>query len=361
MSTAHQEILNRPGLAFLDTLSAIDDAIDLNADIAEDILAVGIEFFDVEEKPERGSEKDWQEHARALDLNKAHSTIRQFWRDWSKEGFETEVKPFLDFILHDLRFFLKVETAHARVLLPGAGLGRLLFELCLAGFDAEGNEISYHQLLASNFILNTTRCADQYALYPFLGNFNNHLHRQNQLHSVTIPDVHPSHIMHARATAGQLIGNMNMTAGDFITSYSSLESTKTFDSVVTMYFIDTAPNVIRYVETVYNCLDDDGIWINIGPMLWHFEDRVTNNREIVHDEDKSPASESRSKVDRTGIGEPGSFELTDEEMLTLVQNMGFELLSHSTLPAEIGGYIQDPRSMLQHGYRCSHWVARKRS
>lgn len=351
--------MNRPGISFLKNLSQIDDAIDLNADIADDILAVGIDFFGVEEKPETGSVGDWHEHARALDLDKAHSTIRQFWRDWSREGFDKEVKPFLDLITQDLQSFLQVDNTRARVLLPGAGLGRLLFELCLAGYDAEGNEISYHQLLASNFILNAAQCADQYRLYPFLNNFNNHLSRQNQLHCVTIPDIHPGHAMQMRAAAGDTIGNMNMTAGDFITSYSSADNARTFDSVVTMYFIDTAPNVIRYVETIHNCLDDGGIWINAGPMLWHFEDRTTNNCE-VKDEGEDGTSKPAAQSDNSGIGEPGSFELTDEEMLVLVQNMGFELLSHSTLPADIGGYIQDPRSMLQHGYKCSHWVARKK-
>lgn len=339
-------------------MGKIDDAIDLNADIADDILSVGIGFFGVEEEPEAGSIGDWREHARALDLNKAHSTIRQFWRDWSKEGFDQEVKPFLDVILRDLRSCLLVKNEHARVLLPGAGLGRLLFELCLAGFDAEGNEISYHQLLASNFILNATQSANQYRLYPFLSNFNNHLNRQNQLHFVTIPDIHPGHTMQVKADADEPIGRMNMTAGDFITSYSTTDSAKSFDSVVTMYFIDTAPNVIRYIETVYNCLDDGGIWINIGPMLWHFEDRTTNNCEIKDEAGEVP--NSTTHVDRTGIGEPGSFELTDDEMVALIQSMGFELLSHAILPAEIGGYIQDPSSMLQHGYRCSHWVARKK-
>lgn len=63
--------------------------------------------------------------------------------------------------------------------------------------------------------------------------------------------------------------------------------------------------------------------------------------------------------DKTGIGEPGSFELTNEEVLALVQSMGFSILSHSTLPSSSGGYIQDPDSMLQNRYSCSHWIAKK--
>ena len=40
------------------------------------------------------------------------------------------------------------------VLVPGCGLGRLVFELVMAGFGAEGNEVTYFMLFGSNFIIN---------------------------------------------------------------------------------------------------------------------------------------------------------------------------------------------------------------
>jgi len=42
-----------------------------------------------------------------------------------------------------------------RVLFPGCGLGRIVFDFACAGYGAQGNEFSYHMLLASNFILNS--------------------------------------------------------------------------------------------------------------------------------------------------------------------------------------------------------------
>ena len=47
------------------------------------------------------------------------------------------------FIRHDVR-----------VLVPGAGLGRLAFEIARLGYAAEGNDFSYHMLMGSNYILN---------------------------------------------------------------------------------------------------------------------------------------------------------------------------------------------------------------
>lgn len=313
----------------------------------------------MEEHPSKGTPRYWHDKARSLDLNKAQSTIRQFWRDWSQEGFEAEVKPLLDLIISDLSHDLEAQPSQTRLLLPGAGLGRLLFELCLAGYLVEGNEISYHQLLSSNFVLNTTERANQYKLYPFVGNFNNHTSRQHQLRMVTVPDIHPSTEMARKISAGLPVGEMNMSAGDFITSYSTDESAGSFNAVVTIYFIDTAPNVIRYMETVYHCLAKDGIWINIGPLLWHMEESMNDEIEEDKGGDTNGNGHPEEAGERTGIAEPGAVELTDEEVVALALSMGFKVIAHSTLPGTAGGYMQDPASMLQNRYNCSHWVMRK--
>ena len=61
---------------------------------------------------------------------------------------------------------------------------------------------------------------------------------------------------------------------------------------------------------------------------------------------------------KKGIGSPGNVELTEDEVIALVEHMGFDIeVKESDLPAP---YIQDPLSMLQSVYQASHWVARKR-
>ena len=42
--------------------------------------------------------------------------------------------------------------------------------------------------------------------------------------------------------------------------------------MVTSFFIDTAHNVIDYVECINNILVPGGVWINIGPLLYHWSD-----------------------------------------------------------------------------------------
>jgi len=41
-----------------------------------------------------------------------------------------------------------------QILVPGAGLGRLAFEIARRGYSCQGNEFSLFMLFASNFVLN---------------------------------------------------------------------------------------------------------------------------------------------------------------------------------------------------------------
>jgi carnosine N-methyltransferase len=375
MPSSQWRMLADPPISILDTLMAIDDAIDDNADLAEDILRLGLTSFGLAEQPSSESSLNWHGKARLNDLPKAHSTIRQFYRDWSREGYKAEVEPLVKIIMADLIDLLPLDarnlaSSSPSILLPGAGLGRLLFELCIRGYNTTGNEISYHQLLASNFILNSTQQADQYSIYPFATTFTNVTSRQNQLKHITVPDIHPGSALVARADSGGMIGEMNMTAGDFVLSYSNPDTKETFDGVVSVFFIDTAPNLIRYIETIRNCLKQGGVWINIGPLLWHFDGRQHSSNDMDEgqaghgvDSSRSPEAVSNGMEDK-GIGEPGSFELTDEEVLQLIPQFGFEILKHENIDRASGtdegfGYMQDPSSLLQSRYRCIHWVARK--
>lgn len=43
--------------------------------------------------------------------------------------------------------------------------------------------------------------------------------------------------------------------------------TDAWDCIATCFFIDTAHNVIDYVETIWNILKPGGVWINLGESL----------------------------------------------------------------------------------------------
>ncbi|KAL9620851.1 MAG: hypothetical protein Q9160_004632 [Pyrenula sp. 1 TL-2023] len=336
--------------SILDTFGKINDAIDVNAVIADEIVSCALSSFDLSLHPKADSERDWRDAATQNDIAKAHSTIRQLYRDWSDEGLPERQACYRP-VLADLnRAFEINERRHVNVLVPGAGLGRLVFEICSAGFTVEGNEISWHQLLTSSWILNQTKCAEQYSLFPFALQFTNLISRDHQLHRVQIPDIHPGTSLIQASDCNPQPGEMNMTAADFVAYYSSPTQHSRFNAVVTVFFIDTAPNIVRYIETVKNCLKVGGLWINLGPLHWHFDSREPGTPSLTRQ--KSDKAKTDASTD-----EHGSFELSNEELFLLMEKMGFRIEEHE-ISSQSAGYVQNPHSMLQDTFRVSHWMAR---
>ncbi|KAI7128390.1 N2227-domain-containing protein, partial [Hortaea werneckii] len=190
LPSAHMDLLSQPPFSLPSVFDQVDDAIDANADLAEAIFDIALPSFGF-----ASDDESWKGKATPSDMDKARSTLRQFYRDWSIEGLPERHACYSP-ILTALESYLPSQPPAAgrhnsRVLVPGAGLGRLVFEVCRAGFTVEGNEISYHQLFASNYILNCTEAAGQHTIYPWALHFSNHLKRSAQLQSVAVPDVHP--------------------------------------------------------------------------------------------------------------------------------------------------------------------------
>jgi len=100
--------------------------------------------------------------------------------------------------------------------------------------------------------------------------------------------------------------------------------------VVTCYFIDTAHNVIAYIENISKILKPGGYWINLGPLLYHFSDMVNE----------------------------WSVELPYEDIRRITtDHFNFEILKEeSSVPS---GYIENERSMLKLLYNNVFFVARK--
>lgn len=349
----------------------MDDAIDANAEIADRILQAGLTAYGLDNAPNPANESNaldssvtrsessspntdpaWHNTTTPSDLEKARSTIRQLYRDWSEEGAKERSDSYTPIRSALSKYFESIPPTsrhQVRVLVPGAGLGRLVFDLVQDGYTVEGNEISYHQLLASHFLLNCTNRAREFTLFPWALTFSNHASRENQLQKVMIPDTHPASALLKTAQDHEVPGfhRMSMTAADFCVYYRGEDQKDAFDAVATVFFIDTAPNLILYIETIRNCLRSGGIWVNVGPLLWHFQKKTPSG-------DEEGVAESRN----TGIGEAGSVELTHEEVLKLVQHYDFEIIDLGTVDGT--GYIGDQRSMLQNIYKPRHWAARKR-
>ncbi|KAI8816624.1 N2227-domain-containing protein [Fimicolochytrium jonesii] len=288
------------------------------------------EVAEVGEKTRGGEHDQSHEHSHSShsteqDMDKVRSTIRQFYRDWSTEGAEerrTSYGPILEAIEGRYKGLQVEERGAVRVLVPGAGLGRLAYEVVRRGFTCQGNEFSFYMLLGSHFILNHTTHTRQHTIYPWIHSFSNHLTSHSLLTPISIPDVLPGSIP---PTA-----DFSMVAGDFTEVYGvgAEEQRGAWDVVATCFFLDTAKNVVEYVDAVSWCLGEGGVWVNLGPLLFHWE----------------------------GMPNEVSIELTWEELKAVILARGFRITEERTLHTT---YASNPTGMLTYNYEVVFFVAEK--
>eukprot|EP01134_Creolimax_fragrantissima_P001763 CFRG1763T1 len=224
---------------------------------------------------------------------KVRSTLKQFVRDWSAEGAKERQEcygPIVDAVVQ--RLGTVSDRSGVKVLVPGAGLGRLAFEFASVGFSCQGNEFSFYMLIASNFMLN--RSGAPIDIFPWVHEFSNHYDVDDQYRAISIPDVEPGTVL------GSSNADFSMTAGDFLDCYVTENS---WDVVASCYFIDTAKNVIDYIERIYDILKPGGLFVNMGPLLYHFSDSMDLSIELSYQEvkDVMVATGFVIEEERTGI------------------------------------------------------------
>ena len=298
-----------------------------------------------------------------VDFSKASSTLRHLHREWSQEGNVERsacFKPLTEYLKDHFKDIPRREWHKIRILNPGCGLGRFVFDLACMGFEAEGCEISYHMLIGSMHMMNFVARAEQYQIHPFALQGTNHLTHANRVRHIKVPDIYPRDELMEAANYSAVPGSerLGISSGDFSVVYKQEEYMGRYDVVATIFFLDTAKNPLSYIETVANCLKPGGIWMNLGPLKWHFEPWEHAKREEHHTHSTSADVIDNNHEDY-GIANPGVVLLAEEDILTLLAKYGFEMLKYEGIEAHPTGYIHDQRSMETNMFFPSFWVAKK--
>ncbi|KAJ8036238.1 Carnosine N-methyltransferase [Holothuria leucospilota] len=313
LSKRHKELIPD----FLPHLAELRHCIEHNYEVIKVMLQHTGDMF---ENRETYTSTNGHEQVTGFDMEKVKTTLKQFVRDWSSEGKAERDACYSPIIREIEELFprTEIDPDSVAVLVPGAGLGRLAFEIARKGYVSQGNEFSLFMLIASHFVLNRSPCTDCFTVYPWLSNFNNLKCSSDQTRSIKFPDINPSNL-----PAGS---SFTMIAGDFLEVYQTPDC---WDCVATCYFIDTAHNIIAYVETIYKILKPGGFWINLGPLLYHFEN----------------------------FPDEPSIELSYETLKRVIKDVGFSMLKEKKdIPST---YLQEPRSMMKYEYDCVFFVCQK--
>lgn len=182
-------------------------------------------------------------------------------------------------------------------------------------------------LLASFFILNRTNAVNEYTIYPYVHSFSNIRDKTALLRPISFPDVSPSSL--------PADSNFSLVAGDFEEIYGPDEyeddepQAGAWDAILTCFFVDTAKNIVNYLRIIHKKLAPGGVWINLGPLLWHWENSSSGDVSI---------------------------ELSLDEVKALAQKIGFDITNESTIDTT---YTNNAESMLGYVYHAAFWTATK--
>lgn len=251
-----------------------------------------------------------------LNTSRINSVLSQVAREWSAQGVDERTDCYMPILEAIDAYFASVpDRKQLQILVPGAGLGRLAFEISLRGYSCQGNEFSLVMLIVANFILNRSECINAYTLYPWISQFSNNVQSRDQLLTIKFPDVNPKSLPKGV--------HFSMAAGSFTDVYYEPEQ---WHCVATCFFIDTAPNICEYIETIWTILKPDGVWINFGPLLYHFADAI-------------------------------SVEPSYEIVRNIILSYGFVFVKEQTDQESF--YTRNPNSMLQYKYKSVFFICKK--
>ena len=201
------------------------------------------------------------------EINKLRSTLKLFIRDWTIEGKKERDLTYQPIIEQIKKYFSDNNNKNRNILVPGSGLCRLAFEIGKMGFNVDSIEVSYYMIICSDFIFNPNNelSISKYQIQPLIHSFNCLKTEDAPFQVFNFPDENINEVIN-----NPNFGKINIIPGDFIQSYK--DKVNCYDGIVTSFFLDTANNIIEFIEIIYNILKKDGIWINVGPLLYHFHE-----------------------------------------------------------------------------------------
>ena len=289
-----------------------------------------------------------------------------------------------------------------RVAVPGSGLGRLSWEIHSRGYSVEGSDFSLPMLLASDFMLNGcghaggddehhatgTDTYKKFGICPWICETKNVVSFDKQrIRTVIVPDVDPTRLQfnenneeeEEEDDGEKEAPEFTMMAGEFLHLYShflpenqqtcndhsshqhSNSAKQKFHAIACSFFLDTAPSLPHYLLTIYHMLEEGGLLINFGPLMYHWSGQGAllpgDADTSTNINDNSSTYKKRTKhLDERYLS---SIDYTWKEVRYMIVQCGFDIVEEDMyIPAR---YTSDERSMMKVVYDCVFLVARKKS
>ncbi|KAF8758743.1 hypothetical protein RHS01_02954 [Rhizoctonia solani] len=283
-------------------------------------------------------------------------------------------------ILNILRQVPIHRRSDTKVLVPGAGLCRLAWEIARMGFDVTADEVSSYMTLPFRMMLDETATPAKIIILSAL------------ITADTLPRIDKENVLvdcwssdnTTHKSSGELYtpgGKFELIESDFLSlsppdrsgaaddasTQDFLQSgslavvpaqprDRGYDFIVTLFFIDTATNVLAYLDQIHALLRSNygwagtasdmdpsftGTWVNLGPLLWPPGASIEPSLEEV-----LALSE---RVGLSIVGEDCSAESSNRPMNPIE--------SRRTLECQ---YTANRAGMMKWMYQAEFWVAKRR-
>lgn len=319
MPSRHQKVCAAAGYSA--KLASIDTTIDRNHDYLAAIAQTAAKTYGVSDRATTTARNTSLLYPRVVE------SLGHFARDWSTEGAR-EVEPLVHYITAQLdRMVPRDQALHTAVVLPGAGLGRVAHEVaCHANYDTYAVEFS-GLMHACNLHVYADSNPPSCAIHPYVHTCSNFLSGEDQVRPVQVePRARPQ--------------NLHLQLGDF--RAFTLPAQYKNVVVVSVFFVDTAENVLEYFDTIDRLTLGPGIrngyWINVGPLKYG----TAAQAEL------SAAEMARV---RKALG------WKDLHVWNTIDNNQLQNEYSSLVPNGFLGYMTDVRSMWQGYYGLSMWTS----
>ena len=242
-----------------------------------------------------------------------YAVFQYISRDWTidrKKEREMHYIPIIEAVK-------KYVPPKSKILLPGAALLRLGYELAKLDYNIDANDYNFMNIIFCDYFFNYSKM-NQFTFQPLIRSFSNYLSEDAVFRKFSFPD-------HNIDLQGK--GKIKLLAGDFTTLYNDKEI---YDCVITCFFIDTAKNVIEYIDIIEKVLKKGGIWINFGPLSYHW------------------------------VGYPNipTIELPYDKLKEVIINYGFEYISEDKNKTVI--YCEIDNFMKNDVFNCVFFIAKKK-
>ncbi|KFZ23162.1 hypothetical protein V502_02359 [Pseudogymnoascus sp. VKM F-4520 (FW-2644)] len=225
-------------------LKDASNATQQNAELAGRIANYAMKYYGIEPSDMSAFTKELDKNGASSDHTSVSQAMKHIVRDWADDGIDERQAVFPQILETLLDLFPERQNRFVRALIPGSGLGRLAHEVAdLGGFHVISNEWSTYMNLAYRYIASLKKVKGE-SLYPYVDNWSHQPTTEELQREAHFPDLiaSPNSLIHVE--------------GDFTTEFRRHYK---FDVIVTLFFIDTARNLLHYFETIPDLLKPGGV------------------------------------------------------------------------------------------------------